>query len=87
LRSAICATRSKGPPRTCARIRTTHGFGDWFRKQVAAAGLGNHCVAHGLRKAACHIMAENNCTAHEIKSVSGHYTLKEVELYTDAVNL
>jgi hypothetical protein len=65
---------------------SSHGFGDWFRKQVAAAGLGEHCVAHGLRKAACRIMAENNCTAHEIKSVSDHRTLKEVERYTDAVN-
>jgi len=48
------------------------GFGDWFRKQVDAAGLGEHCVAHGLRKAACRIMAESDCTVHEIKSVSGH---------------
>jgi hypothetical protein len=31
-------------------------------------------------------MAENNCSAHETKSVSGHRTLKEVERYTDAVN-
>jgi site-specific recombinase XerD len=63
---------------------SSHGFGDRFRKQVAAAGLSEHCVAHGLRKAASRIMAENNCTAHEIKSVSGYRTLKEVERYTDA---
>jgi hypothetical protein len=31
------------------------------------AGLGEYCVPHGLRKAACRIMAENNCTTHEIK--------------------
>jgi integrase len=62
------------------------GFGDWFRAQTDAASLGSHCVAHGLRKAACRIMAENDCTAHEIKSVSGHRTLREVERYTDAVN-
>jgi integrase len=62
------------------------GFGDWFRAQTDAAGLGEHCVPHGLRKAACRIMAENDCTAHEIKSVSGHRTLREVERYTDAVN-
>lgn len=62
------------------------GFGDWFRKQCDAAGLPEHCVPHGLRKAACRIMAENNCTAHEIKSISGHRTLKEVERYTAAAN-
>jgi integrase len=64
----------------------TKGFNDWFRRQVQAAGLGEHCVPHGLRKAACRIMAESNCTVHEIKSVSGHRTLKEVERYTNAVD-
>ena len=31
-------------------------------------------------------MAESDCTVHEIKSVSGHRTLKEVERYTNAAN-
>ena len=62
------------------------GFNDWFRKQVAAAGLPDTCVPHGLRKAGCRIMAESDCNAHEIMSVSGHTTLKEVERYTKAVN-
>jgi hypothetical protein len=31
-------------------------------------------------------MAENDCTAHEIMSVSGHSTLKEVERYTRAAD-
>ena len=44
------------------------------------------CKPHGLRKAACRIMAESDCTPHEIKSVSGHRTLREVERYTAAVD-
>jgi hypothetical protein len=39
-------------------------------------------VPHGLRKAGCRIMAESDCTPHEIMGVSGHTTLKEVERYT-----
>jgi hypothetical protein len=31
-------------------------------------------------------MAESDCTAHEIMSVSGHTTLREVERYTKAAN-
>jgi hypothetical protein len=54
------------------------GFNDWFRKQVAAAGLPDTCVPHGLRKAGCRIMAESDCTAHEIMSVSGHSTAPAV---------
>jgi integrase len=65
---------------------SSDGFYAWFRKQIEAAGLGEHCVPHGLRKAACRIMAESDCTVHEIRSVSGHRTLKEVERYTSAVN-
>ena len=57
-------------------------FNAWFRKQVAAAGLPDTCVPHGLRKASCVTMAESDCTPHEIMSVSGHRTLKEVERYT-----
>src|SRR5262249_15980621 len=40
---------------------TKKGFGDWFREQVAATGLPDTCVPHGLRKAACRIMAESDC--------------------------
>jgi hypothetical protein len=70
----------KPSPRTSSTLHSAAG------PRAPAAGLGEHCVAHGLRKAECRIMAENNCSAHETKSVSGHRTLKEVERYTDAVN-
>jgi integrase len=61
-------------------------FNNWFRKQVLAAGLPDTCVPHGLRKAGCRIMAENDCTPHEIAAVSGHASLKEVERYTKAAD-
>ena len=62
---------------------TSNGFGNWFRKRCDEAGLP-HCSAHGLRKAAGYFMAEAGCTTHEIASVLGHETLKEVERYTKA---
>ncbi len=65
---------------------TKKGFNTWFRKQVAAAGLPDTCVPHGLRKAGCRVMAESECTSQEIMSVSGSTTLKEVERYTKAVD-
>lgn len=65
---------------------TAAGFGNWFRGIVGEAGLPAHCAAHGLRKAACRRLAEDNCSPHEIMAISGHKTLKEVERYTRAVN-
>jgi integrase len=61
-------------------------FNTWFRKQVAVAGLPASCVPHGLRKGGCRVMAESDCTPHEIMSISGHTTLREVERYTKAAN-
>jgi integrase/recombinase XerD len=63
---------------------TKKGFNAWFRKQVAAAGLPDTCVPHGLRKAGCRIMADAGSTPHQIMGVSGHRTLKEIERYTEA---
>jgi integrase len=64
---------------------TGHAFSDWFGKACDKAGLGSQCTFHGLRKAACRRLAEAGCTAHEIMSISGHTTLKEVARYTKAV--
>jgi integrase len=60
---------------------TPMGFGHWFRKQCDAAGLPQ-CSAHGLRKAAATRLAESGATAHEIMAVTGHRTLRNVEVYT-----
>lgn len=57
-------------------------FSEMFRSWCDAAGLPQHCVFHGLRKAACTRLADAGCTAHEISAISGHKTLKEVERYT-----
>jgi integrase len=56
-----------------------------FRKDCDKAGLP-HCTAHGLRKAAARRLAEAGCTEHEIKSITGHASLKEVVRYTKGVN-
>jgi len=62
---------------------TPAGFGNWFRKQCDAAGLPQ-CSAHGLRKAAAARMAALGCSSHQIMSIGGWVTLKEVERYTKA---
>jgi site-specific recombinase XerD len=61
-------------------------FNTWFRKQVAAAGLPDSCVPHGLRKGGGRIIVESGGTAHEVMSVLGHSSLKEAERYTKAFN-
>ncbi len=57
------------------------GFGNWFRSACDAAGLKD-CSAHGLRKSCAIRMAMNGRSAHEIQSITGHQSLKEVERYT-----
>ena len=64
---------------------TAAGFGNWFREQCNDAGLP-HCSAHGLRKAAARRLAEAGCTAHEIASITGHASLREVQRYTKAAD-
>jgi integrase len=56
-------------------------MGSWARE----AGLKN-CPLHGLRKACCRRLAEANCNIHEIKAISGHKSIGEVERYTAAVD-
>jgi integrase len=65
---------------------TAAGFGNWFRKMCKTAGLPKHCASHGLRKASLRRLAEAGCTAHEIMSISGHKTLREVTRYTEAAD-
>jgi len=51
-------------------------------RRSAKAGLPARCTPHGLRKRCLTDMAERGCSIHEIMSVSGHLTMKEVERYT-----
>ena len=59
------------------------GFGNWFKQACISAGLP-HCTSHGLRKAMSRLLAEAGATAMEIKSITGHSSMKEVEVYTRA---
>ncbi len=61
------------------------GFGNWFRERCDEAGL-KHCSAHGLRKAAARRLAEGGCTEHEIASITGHASLREITRYTKAAD-
>jgi integrase len=85
LQSAIDAM----PAESLTFLTTTTGrpfggnfFSERFRHWCDAAGLPKRCSAHGLRKAACRRLAEAGCTAHEIMSISGHQTMKELLRYT-----
>jgi integrase len=55
---------------------TAQGFGNWFRERCA----------HGLRKAAARQLAEAGCTEHEIASITGHASLREIVRYTKAAD-
>ena len=67
-------------------------FSHWFAEMCDAAGLPRKqkadgtsvrlCTPHGLRKRRLTDLAERGATAHEIMSISGHMTLKEIERYT-----
>jgi integrase len=63
-----------------------NNFSDQFREWCSQAGLPQHCVFHGLRKAAARRLAEAGCTAHEIAAMTGHKSLREVEHYTRAAD-
>lgn len=60
---------------------TANGFGNKFKDWCRQADLP-HCSAHGIRKATATTLAENAATPHEIMSITGHTSLKEVERYT-----
>jgi integrase len=61
------------------------GFGNWFRERCNEADLA-HCSAHGLRKAAARRLAEAGCSEHEIASITGHASLREIARYTKAAD-
>lgn len=65
---------------------TAAGFGNLFRQWCDEAGLPAKCSSHGLRKAASRRLAEAGCTTHEIGSITGHTTLKEISRYTRAAD-
>src|SRR5262249_46599514 len=56
-------------------------FTNWFKEQCRLAGLP-HCSPHGLRHAAATRAANSGCSAQEIKAITGHKSLSQVERYT-----
>jgi integrase len=58
----------------------------FIERSVKAAGLPRRCVAHGLRKAIMRQLAEHGASTKELKAVSGHKSLAQVELYTEAAD-
>jgi site-specific recombinase XerD len=61
---------------------TDQGFTDWFSAEWAKAGLPAEYTPHGLRKRCLTDLAERGMTPHQMQSISGHLTLKELERYT-----
>lgn len=54
-----------------------------MRDAIKDAGITDlTCRPHGLRKTLGRLMADSECTAHEIMAVLGHTTLAEAERYT-----
>ncbi len=63
---------------------TAAGFGNWFRDCCIAAGVPGR--AHGLRKAAATIAAEQGATTTELMALFGWKTIQEAERYTRAAD-
>ena len=61
------------------------GFGNWFNGKCREAGLEN-CTAHGLRKGAATIAANNGATIHQLMAIFGWLSEQMAILYTKTVN-
>lgn len=61
---------------------TKGGLDNWFRRKRDEAKIAAGLSPHGLRKAAGRRLAEAGATAHEIMSILGHKSLREVQRYT-----
>lgn len=88
LTEAIAACPSKGLTfleTAYGRPFTPAGFGMRFGSWCEEAGL-EHCSAHGVRKAAATIAAENGATPHQLMAIFGWSTLDQAELYTKAAD-
>lgn len=61
---------------------TKESFGNWFRKQAAAAGVGAGKNAHGLRKLSATLAAEGGARSHQLMAQYGWTNLATAEIYT-----
>lgn len=62
---------------------TVQGISGAMKDWCTQAGIP-HCSSHGLRKASATRLAEAGCSPHQIMAITGHKSLKEVEVYTKA---
>jgi integrase len=74
-RHAVFIVTSDGRPFSVA------GLGNWLREARTAAGMAPGMSPHGLRKAAARRLAEAGCSALQIQAVTGHRSLRELEVY------
>lgn len=60
---------------------TAAGFGNWFRDQCDAAGLPQ-CTAHGLRKAAAKMAAEQGASERQMMAIFDWKSPSQASVYT-----
>lgn len=77
----------QSPPEDLTFLLTDHGvpfsshlLSAWFKAGCKQIGLG-HCSIHGIRKAACRVMAERGASTKQIASFTGHASLSSLEIY------
>jgi len=68
-------TTERGEP-----FRSKESFGNWLSKQCREAGIKKS--AHGIRKLAATIAADDGATTHELMSQFGWSTVAQAETYT-----
>lgn len=70
---------AKGKP-----FATPDSLGTMFRRWCDDAGLTNRS-AHGVRKAAGHLLAQEGCSQYQIMTIHGHTQAQTSEVYTKGV--
>ncbi|WP_010142089.1 tyrosine-type recombinase/integrase [Oceanicola sp. S124] len=64
---------------------TPDSLGNMFRRWCDAAGLQGRS-AHGVRKAAGHLLAQEGCSQYQIMTIHGHTQAQTSEIYTRGVD-
>lgn len=67
------------------RALSSNDLSNFMAKAIDGARLPDHCVLHGLRKAAARRLAQVGCSTHQIMAITGHKSLSEIARYTAAV--
>ncbi|MBU2963365.1 tyrosine-type recombinase/integrase [Citreicella sp. C3M06] len=67
-----------------AAFSTPDSLGNMFRRWCGSAGLQGRS-AHGVRKAAGHLLAQEGCSQYQIMTIHGHTQAQTSEIYTKGV--